>query len=343
MNADVVKTQFRWMAQNSIDGAAVQRFAMDFKDSPTEHHDDVVLQNVRAAAEATGRVFYLTYDVSGMKDAVVGDALRKDWRHLVNDLHVTSSPRYLRYRGKPVLQIWGYGFSDGHRPIDPVRAAALISDLKRGRAGLEAVTLVGGVPSHWRTLDGDSVRDPRWAAVYRSFDVISPWSVGRFANQTGADNFLRDRVIPDMAAARRAGVDYMPVIFPGYSFHNASRLGEFGGWFRSVIAGFFFPLNEIPRECGRFYWRQVYNLLGAHATILYAAMFDEVDEGTALFKTVRRQGDLPRDVGMVSLDEEGCSLPSDWYLQLTGRAGDALKSGRMPSVSLAMPTERSKR
>ena len=45
------------------------------------------------------------------------------------------------------------------------------------------------------------------------------------------------------------------------------------------------PLNPYPRFGGRFYWHQARNLLeAANVTALYTAMFDEVDEGTAMFK-----------------------------------------------------------
>ena len=43
-------------------------------------------------------------------------------------------------------------------------------------------------------------------------------------------------------------------------------------------------LQPIPRRGGRFYWRQVERALQAGSTMLYGAMFDEVDEGTAMFK-----------------------------------------------------------
>ena len=61
----------------------------------------------------------------------------------------------------------------------------------------------------------------------------------------------------------------MPVIFPGFSWHNLKAT---------------LPLNQIPRNGGTFYWRQVYNAISAGCTMLYGAMFDEVDEGTAMFK-----------------------------------------------------------
>lgn len=44
------------------------------------------------------------------------------------------------------------------------------------------------------------------------------------------------------------------------------------------------PLNAIPRLQGRFFWSQITAAKRAGADMLYVAMFDEVDEGTAIFK-----------------------------------------------------------
>jgi len=41
------------------------------------------------------------------------------------------------------------------------------------------------------------------------------------------------------------------------------------------------------------YWRQVYDALGAGATMLYGAMFDEVNEGTAMFKMLPMPQERP--------------------------------------------------
>ena len=53
--------------------------------------------------------------------------------------------------------------------------------------------------------------------------------------------------------------------------------------------------------------------------MLYIAMFDEMDEGTAIFKTASRvpEGTL----GFVTEPE----LPSDHYLWLSGQIGKALR------------------
>jgi hypothetical protein len=45
-------------------------------------------------------------------------------------------------------------------------------------------------------------------------------------------------------------------------------------------------------------------------------MFDEVDEGTAMFKLAATGRDAPAGVPIVTLDADGESLPSDWYLRL---------------------------
>jgi hypothetical protein len=37
-------------------------------------------------------------------------------------------------------------------------------------------------------------------------------------------------------------------------------------------------LNEIPRQGGRFLWRQAHNAQSIGARIIYGAMFDEYDE-----------------------------------------------------------------
>lgn len=322
-NPNVVTTHFRWMRERGIAGAAAQRFIAEMSRPEKKRRSDHVMKNVRAAAEANGRVFFVVYDVSGASPATVAEDIRRDWRYLANDLKLIDSPAYLRDHGKPVLELWGFGFGD--RPGAPDEVIALIEDLKNGREGLPAATVIGGVPSRWRTLTGDSKPDPAWAKVYRAYDVISPWSVGRFSDEEGADAFLRDVVIPDLEETRRLGLGYMPVVFPGFSWFNLQTNRNKPD--QAV-------LNRIPRRCGRFLWRQVANLLGAGVTTLYAAMFDEVDEGTALFPAETRMDKLPAGANMVFLNQDGCALPDDWYLRVTGEAARMLRSRAPPPRKL---------
>lgn len=63
--------------------------------------------------------------------------------------------------------------------------------------------------------------------------------------------------------------------------------------------------------------------------MIYVAMFDEVNEGTAIFKV----SDNPpvSDVAKFA-DIEG--VPSDWYLWLTGEAGQMLKRKKPLSFNI---------
>ncbi|TLZ42002.1 MAG: hypothetical protein E6K23_04590 [Gammaproteobacteria bacterium] len=240
----------------------------------------------------------------------VTEDIRNDWRYLVETLRLTDSRAYLPDHGKPVIELWGFGL--GNRPGTPESVGALIADLKTGTHGLAAVTVIGGVPTRWRTLDGDAKPDRAWTSVYRSYDVISPWAVGRFSDEVGADQFVREVVQPDLIETRRLGLRYLPVVFPGFSRSNLMRNRNRAD---QVI------LNKIPRNCGRFLWRQISDLLQLHVDALYVAMFDEADEGTAIFPAEPRADKLPAGAKMVYLNEDGCALPDDWYLLHQRRGG----------------------
>jgi hypothetical protein len=146
--------------------------------------------------------------------------------------------------------------------------------------------------------------------VYRSFDIVSPWTVGRFRDPRGIDRFYATEVAQDLVETRRLGIEYIPVVFPGFSWHNMNPTA---------------PFNPIPRRGGRFYWRQVDRALRAGNTMLYGAMFDEVDESTAMFKLAASRRDAPGDAPVVTLDVDGEPLPSDWYLRLAREAQKKLR------------------
>jgi hypothetical protein len=107
----------------------------------------------------------------------------------------------------------------------------------------------------------------------------------------------------------------MPVVFPGFSWHNMNRTA---------------PFNPIPRRGGRFFWRQVDRALRARSTMLYGAMFDEVDEGTAMFKVAASPREAPVERPVVTMDADGKSLPSDWYLRLAREAQKRLSPAASP-------------
>jgi hypothetical protein len=297
-----VLRHFRWMHDYGIDGVFLQRFSSELADRSFADWRNQAAHNCRAGAEAYGRVFAMMYDISGQNSNTLVATLTNDWTYLSGTMGLTNSTRYLRHHGKPVVAIWGLGFTD--RPGTPADAQAVINWFKAA-----GCMVMGGVPTNWRTLAGDSKNDPAWAAVYRSFDIISPWSVGRYNSNGGADSFRQNYIVPDLAEARLQGRDYLPVIWPGFSWHNLN-------------AG---ALNQIPRSGGRFWWRQLYNAQSAGCTMIYGAMFDEVDEGTAMFKLAPTSAQLPAQGAFVPLNIDGEALPSDWYLRLAGEGSRMLR------------------
>ncbi len=332
-----VLRHFRWMREYGIDGVFLQRFVSGLYDRDSASFDFTkqVMQNVRTGAESYGRIFAVEYDTTSADPALLVSTVQKDWMYLVDTVQITQSRRYLRHKEKPVVVIWGLGYSDdNHKSFTPEQATELITWFKNAEEKYRA-TLVGGVPSRWRTCRDDSLPDPdtgvKWSEVYRSYDVILPWTVGRYSDVTGADSWKQDMISPDLAEAMSRGIDYMPVVFPGFSFYNMHRHPLHPEDDTP-------PLNEIKREGGNFYWRQIFNAVSAFKeasagySMIKVAMFDEVDEGTAIFKAAPTQKDIPAGAEFVTLDIDGYSLPSDWYLRLTGKASEMLR-GEMPLTS----------
>ncbi|WP_158287886.1 glycoside hydrolase family 71/99-like protein [Falsiroseomonas bella] len=312
-DARSVRRHFRWMREYEIDGAAMQRFVSVLANARRRAQLDRTLANVRAAAEAEGRSMFLMYDLSGTDDSGLR-VLIEDWRQQV-EAGQLRSPAQQFHGGRPVLGLWGLGFRD--RPLTPDAVLDTIAALRR-IAGSGGLTIVAGVPAFWRTGTRDADPSPRWQEVYAAVQVLSPWTVGRYADAAGADTYLRQVLRPDMAQAAASGKEMLPVIFPGFSWANVMRARQ-----REA------RLNQIARRCGAFYWHQAANAVNAGAGMLYTAMFDEVDEGTAIFKLVPDLSGQPADSAFLPLDVDGCALPADWYLQLARGVTRGLREGRL--------------
>jgi hypothetical protein len=264
---------FQWMKDYNLDGVFLQRFVTDF--TIVNILNKVVL-NVTEGAALYGRVFAIMYDITNASADNLLELLQNDW----SLLKVLNSEQYLHHNGKPVIGLWGFGFQG--QLHTPQQAKEIINSFKN-----KGYTIVGGVPTHWRTLSNDSHSNSEWAEIYNLFDIISPWTVGRYIDNKTANNFIVSNVIPDMNEAK----EYLPVIFPGYSAHNLQGT----------------PLDEIPRNNGNFYLNQAINLVSVGAKMIYVAMFDECDEGTAVYK-VGRFGDeylkLTNKIGKLLRGEE---------------------------------------
>lgn len=297
-----VRRHFEWMADGGIDGVSLGRFSAGTSNSLIRAQLDHIVSNVRAAAEASGRVFFIWYDVTGNDPSTLVADLEADWKRLVDEQKVTKSDSYLRHEGKPLVGVWGVG-AEG-RPGTPDEWTTLFDFFKNNPDPRYAATLLAGGASDWRD-------NPTWAPVFEKADVVSPWAVGAFGDDAGADAYKKNILEPDLAVTKSRGQDYLPIVFPGFSWHNLQN-GES-------------PLNAVPRRGGRFYWHQVYNAVGAGVDNLFTAMFDEVDEGTAMLKAAPTQAYVPAQGSFLSLDADGEALPSDWYLRLGGAAGWMLR------------------
>jgi len=304
MNRKTVLRHFRWMRRYGIDGVFVQRFAGATFRATSRNHCDTVLRHCREGANASGRAYAVMYDLSGLRagqmDRVIGD-----WKRLVDKMGITrsrSDRAYLHHKSRPVVAVWGVGFNDG-RKYTLAECARLVDFLARD-ARYGRCTVMLGVPTGWRTFDRDSVKDPALHEVIAKAHIVSPWTIGRYHTIALAARHGRVRLEPDIAWCKARGKEYLPVVFPGFSWHNMRP--------RS-------PLDQIPRLGGRFLWKQFVEAKRAGATMIYQAMFDEIDEGTAVFKCTN---DPPVGASRFVTYE---GLPTDHYLWLVGMGGRLLR------------------
>jgi hypothetical protein len=133
--------------------------------------------------------------------------------------------------------------------------------------------------------------------AFRRFDVYIPWNVGNVKKENDKLHAATETWALDLAEARRIGMQFMPVIYPGFSWDNLMRKKP--------------GATTIPRLGGEFYWAQFSAAATLGIDIAKVAMFDEVDEGTAIFKV---SNSPPREGHFVTLD----GRPNDWYRRLTG-------------------------
>jgi len=314
-NPRTVLRHFKWMQDYGIDGVFLQRFGEDLKSAAGLNHNNVVAANVRAGANQHGRAWAMMYDLSGLQAGEVQKFVADDWKVQVGRMKITGDKAYLRHRGKPVVAVWGIGFNDG-RKYSLDECETLIRFLKADPT-YGGNTVMVGVPAWWRTLDRDAVHDPKLHEIIRLADIVSPWNVGRYHDVDSATRHATNTIHADLLWCEANGKDYLPVIFPGFSWHNLMK-----------TRGRTEPGNQIPRRKGNFLWTQAVANRNAGASMFYVAMFDEIDEGTAIFKCT----DDPPVGESPFVTMEG--LPSDNYLWLTGQIGKMLRNEIPPSDTL---------
>lgn len=305
-DASTTDLHFKWMKQYGIDGVFMQRFVVSIRNQKGKDNYNKILNNAVLSAEKYDRAICLMYDLSGM-EAGEEDILIRDWKELCEKHKLVSrnNNHYVYHHGKPLVAVWGIGFND-RRKYGYEQVKKIIDFLKS-----EGCSILVGVPTHWRTLTIDAVSDTRLLELVKQADIVHPWLVGRFDNNTYEP--YRKSIEEDIKWCKANGKDYMPVLFPGFSWHNMKKDA---------------PQNMIPRLGGRFFWKQVKGAVDAGAESLYLAMFDEIDEGTAFFKCTNTP-----PVGESSFITYEGEAP-DHYLWLAGEAAKylrgELRSSRMP-------------
>jgi len=312
-----VKRHFRWMADYGIDGAFVQRFAVVARPGQQTYGvleaDNRKLVHCREAANQAGRCWALMYDLSGITDENMA-RVGRDWTLLRKHMDLGTDPAYLRHRGKPLVAVWGGGFEGENRPS--VKAVIRFVRLLKENPDWGGFSIMLGVPTGWRERERDCLDDPDLETLLGLADILSPWTPGRYRDPEEVTRHAREFWRPDLEKTAMMGIDYLPVVFPGFSWHNHMRGGA--------------ELDEIPRLGGRFLWKQFLEAKGAGATGVYVAMFDELDEGTAVFK-------VTSDPPVGASPFLGCvGLPSDHYLWLCGEAGKLFRE-ELPMRGAVLP------
>src|SRR6267378_189816 len=121
-----VDTHFRWMAENGIDTAALQRFNPTGGEGPTRN---AITLKVKNAAELYHVKFYIMYDISGW--TTMQSEIKNDWTNVIlAQMQLTNSAAYAMQNGKPVVGIWGMGFNDSNHPWDAATCLEVINWFK---------------------------------------------------------------------------------------------------------------------------------------------------------------------------------------------------------------------
>ncbi|MHA4809769.1 glycoside hydrolase family 71/99-like protein [Flavitalea flava] len=296
-----IDLHFKWMKEYGIDGVHIQRFAGEIKSSNTKgkRHFNKVLASALKASKKYGRAISVMYDLSGSTGSDIA-YVEEDWKELQTLFHLSDNkenPTYLYHNGRPLVTIWGVGFND-NRKYTTADVSTLVDKLK-GPDNRLAVML--GVPYYWRTQGDDTEKSSDLFALIKKCDIVMPWAVGRFDSRT----YNPRNVYDDIQWCKTNRIDYVPLVFPGFSWGNMHKDPRI--------------YNAIPRLKGDFLWQQIAGSKEAGAKSLYVAMFDEIDEGTAIYKTALEK-EVPLNGGgglkFVGIEND---LSTDYYLWLTGQ------------------------
>lgn len=346
---ETVDLHFKWMREHNLDGVFHLRFVSPISEisSGIFSFKSKVLHNIRLAAENYGRVFAIRYNITdpssinNPKGNVLNEyeVITKDWMSLV-DRGLTKSSAYLHHNKLPVVSVYGIGFNKAMTTASYIQQKKILEFFTSNPIPKYRAFVVGGVPTRWRDSassdyiskdesegGGDAAKSTEFEPFYKLYNkkymgAIHPWHVGRFNSDT-LETFYTSVIIPDANEALSRGLLYMPTLWPGFSWAHLKKQKSAAHW------------NFIPRDGGNFYWRQlVLFASNKNVNALFSANFDEVDEGTAMFKQIATPIDLPDPNnifysdpygGFIPLNIDGYEVPNNFYLILANYASRVLK------------------
>jgi glycoprotein endo-alpha-1,2-mannosidase len=318
-DSQTVTLHFKWMKEYGLDGVFIQRSVTALKNPENARHDDQVLAHAIKASKVYNRAIAIMYDFSGLNEENKDyEIIIKDWKHLVDSFRLAcrgDQQTYLYHHSKPLVGIWGIGFPDRSNDL---RATEKIIDFLKNDPVYGGCSILLGVPAYWRDFGKDTEKDPYLHEILRKADIIRPWFVGRY-NEDGYEAF-KERIREDVEWCRKNNLDYAPIVFPGFSWHNMHP--------ESMA-------KTIPRNRGNFYWKQLTGAIEEGAEMIYVAMFDEMDEGTAIFKTTKNP-----PVGLSVFETIESDIPEDYYLYLTGVASKMLKKDIPFQTRIPLPPQK---
>ncbi|MCU0858050.1 MAG: hypothetical protein MUC65_06575 [Pontiellaceae bacterium] len=350
-----VNVHFKWMQGFGIHGAFVGRQTKTIADGGNgKAFRDQVLRNVASACVTYGRVFYINYDISEEENNLSGsningnvfDRIKADADYWFGSSGFTATQkgRYVTISNKPVIRIFGVG-SPRNKRTDGV----WIFSADQARSKLDTLnnsyTVILGVNKSWRTLDNTNIRSD-WRdtqahkdaamLVWKQAQYMQGWTVNAFTDTSGADSYYRNVLTADInwGKAQSPVVNVIPVIWPGFSWRNKQD-GSVG-------------YNTVPRGNGDFYWNNGYEAIkalidrAAPVKSITVAMFDEIDEGTAIMKVECVLNNTPTTTSFSKLADGssaafitnvgGSNNQPDYFLWLTQQLKDDL-AGLAPSAT----------
>ena len=299
--AGVVDLHFQWMKDYGLDGVLIQRFVSEItKPGKALTQRNTILRQMDAAAEKHGRVYAMMWDISGTADGWDTD-IKNDFKNYVKNY--TSSKQYLKEKGKPVVCIFGIGLH-----TEKASANSSLSMIRWLQA--EGLYVIGSGPYYWRTGGHDA--SSGFDAVHAAFDAIMPWAVGRYNNVKDFQNKI-PMIEGDAKLTSSRKQDYAPIAYAGYSYRASNKI------------------NFIKRNAGQFFKAQTDAFLKVKgASFYYIAMFDEVQEGTAIYKFAANEKESAAGREFVTASIDGVDCPGDLYMTMAGQYATAAKGGPTP-------------